>query len=56
MSLTARQSTVSGMIGDVADAGMAKAASALTQAQQAVRAFSQVFLSLKNVSLLNILQ
>lgn len=54
--LTARQNTVAGMIGDVVDADMAKAASALTQAQQAVQASSQVFLSLKNVSLLNILQ
>jgi flagellin-like hook-associated protein FlgL len=44
------------MIGDVSDADMAKAATALTQAQQAVQASSQVFLSLKNVSLLNVLQ
>ena len=54
--LTARQNTVAGMIGDVSDADMAKAATALTQAQQAVQASSQVFLSLKNVSLLNVLQ
>lgn len=54
--LDARQTTVAGMIGDVSDADMAKAATALTQAQQAVQASSQVFLSLKNVSLLNILQ
>ena len=54
--LSARQNTVVGMIGDVSDADMAKAATALTQAQQAVQASSQVFLSLKNVSLLNFLQ
>ena len=54
--LNARQNTVAGMIGDVSDADMAKAATALTQAQQAVQASSQVFLSLKNVSLLNVLQ
>lgn len=55
-SMTARQTTVKGMIGDVSNADMAKAATALTQAQQAVQAASQVFLSLKNVSLLNVLQ
>lgn len=54
--LAARQTTVQGMIGDISDADMAKAATALTQAQQAVQASSQVFISLKNVSLLNFLQ
>jgi flagellar hook-associated protein 3 FlgL len=54
--LTARQTTVQGMIGDISDADMAKAATALTQAQQAVQASSQVFITLKNVSLLNFLQ
>lgn len=54
--LTARQNTVEGMIGDVSNVDMAKAATALTQAQQAVQASSQVFLSLKNTSLLNFFQ
>ena len=54
--LAARQTTVQGMIGDISDADMAKAATALTQAQQAVQASSQVFISLKNSSLLNFLQ
>lgn len=54
--LSARQTTVQGMIGDISDADMAKAATALTQAQQAVQASSQVFITLKNVSLLNFLQ
>lgn len=55
-SMTARQNTIQGMIGDVSNADLAKAASALTQAQQAVQASSQVFLALKNVSLLNVLR
>ena len=54
--LSARQNTVAGMIGDVSDADMAKAATALTQAQQAVQASSQVFISLKDVTLLNLLR
>lgn len=54
--LTARQITVKGMISDVADADMAKAASDLTQAQLAVQASSQVFNTLRNSSLLNFLR
>lgn len=54
--LTARQITVEGMIGDVSDADMAKAASDLTQAQLAVQASSQVFNTLRNSSLLNFLR
>ena len=55
-SMTARQTTIQGMIGDVSNADLAKAASALTQAQQSLQASSQVFLALKGASLLNVLR
>ncbi len=55
-SMTTRQMTIQGMIGDVSNADLAKAASALTQAQQALQASSQVFLALKGASLLNVLR
>ena len=55
-SMTTRQLTIQGMIGDVSNADLAKAASALTQAQQALQASSQVFLALKGASLLNVLR
>ena len=55
-SMTARQTTIQGMIGDVSNADLAKAASALTQAQQSLQASSQVFLALQGASLLNVLR
>jgi flagellar hook-associated protein 3 FlgL len=54
--LVSRSNTLIGMIGDVTDADMAKAAVQLQQAQMSVQAAAQVFLSLQNTSLLNILQ
>ena len=54
--MTTRKLTIQGMIGDVSNADLAKAASALTQAQQALQASSQVFLALKGASLLNVLR
>ena len=51
-----QQSTMKGMIGGITDADMAKAASNLTQAQLAVQAVAQVFSSLQNTSLLNVLK
>ena len=53
--LDSRQISIAGLIGDVADADMAKAATNLTQAQQAVQAASQVFINLRDTSLLNYL-
>ena len=44
------------MIGGVTDADMTQAATNLAQAQVAVQAAAQVFLSLQNSSLLNVLK
>jgi flagellar hook-associated protein 3 FlgL len=54
--LADQQTTIKGMIGGITDADMAKAASNLTQAQLAVQAVAQVFSSLQNTSLLNVLK
>ncbi len=54
-SLVARKDTLTIMIGDVTDADMAKAAGDLSAAQLAVQASAQVFMSLKQSSLLNFL-
>jgi len=54
--LTSRQDSLSEMIGGIVDANMTEAATALTQAELAVRAASQVFLTLQNASLLNVLR
>jgi flagellar hook-associated protein 3 FlgL len=54
--LDSRHISIAGMIGDIADADMAQAATNLTQAQQAVQAASQVFINLKETSLLNYLR
>ena len=54
-SLVARKDTLTLMIGDVTDADMAKAAADLSAAQLAVQASAQVFMSLKQSSLLNFL-
>lgn len=57
--LTARQTTIGGMLIDIqqsSEQDLARVATVLTQAQQALQASSQVFITLKNVSLLNFLQ
>lgn len=54
--LTNRQNSIKGMMGGITDADMTQAASSLTQAQVAVQAAAQVFLSLQNSSLLNVLK
>jgi len=55
-SLVARKDTLTMMIGDITDADMAKAAGDLQAAQLAVQASAQVFISLQNTSLLNVLK
>jgi flagellar hook-associated protein 3 FlgL len=52
---TDRQVTLKNMLGDITDVNMAQAASDLTQAQTAVQASAQVFMTLKGMSLLNYL-
>ncbi len=52
---TTRQTTLTNMLGDLTDVNMAKAASDLSQAQSAVQASAQVFMTLKGMSLLNYL-
>ncbi len=54
--LTSRQNSLAGMIGEITDADMAEAASALEQATLSLQASTQVFLALKESSLLNVLQ
>jgi flagellar hook-associated protein 3 FlgL len=54
--LIKRQDSLLGMIGDITDADLAEAASALEQATLSLQASTQVFLSLKESSLLNVLQ
>lgn len=54
--LNNRQNSLAGMIGDITDADPAEAATALQQAGVAVEAAAQVFLSLQNSSLLNVLK
>ena len=52
---TDRQTTLKSMLGDITDVNMAQAATDLTQAQSAVQASAQVFMTLKGMSLLNFL-
>jgi flagellar hook-associated protein 3 FlgL len=52
---TDRQATLKTTLGDMTDVNMAEAASNLTQAQTAVQASAQVFMTLKSMSLLNYL-
>lgn len=52
---TDRQTTLKNVLGDITDVNMAQAASDLTQAQSAVQASAQVFMTLKGMSLLNYL-
>jgi flagellar hook-associated protein 3 FlgL len=54
--LIARKDTLTMMMGDITDADMAKAAGDLQAAGLAVQASAQVFLSLQNTSLLNVLK
>ncbi|HQP21072.1 MAG TPA: flagellin, partial [Phenylobacterium sp.] len=51
-----RQTSIKGMIGGITDADMTKAASDLQQAQLAVQAAAQVFVTLKDTSLLSVLR
>ncbi|HEY4029463.1 MAG TPA: flagellin [Caulobacteraceae bacterium] len=52
---TDRQTTLKNVLGDITDVNTAQAASDLTQAQNALQASAQVFLTLKGMSLLNYL-
>jgi flagellar hook-associated protein 3 FlgL len=54
--ITSRQNTLAGMIGGITDADIAKADADLQMAQLSFQAAAQVFQTLKNSSLLNILQ
>jgi flagellar hook-associated protein 3 FlgL len=54
--LTTRQNTIAGMMGNIVDADMGKAASDLQMAQTSFAAAAQVFQTLKNTSLLSLLQ
>nr|MBP6546869.1 flagellin [Phenylobacterium sp.] len=54
--LASRQISLAGMMGGITDADPAEAATALQQAGVAVQAAAQVFLSLQNSSLLNVLR
>jgi flagellar hook-associated protein 3 FlgL len=50
-----QQTTLAGMVGNIADVDMAQASSQLSQAQVALQASAHVFASLQNTSLLNYL-
>lgn len=54
--LSSRQTSLAAMMGDITDADMAKAAADLQMAQTSFAAAAQVFQTLKNSSLLNLLQ
>ncbi|HKR88442.1 MAG TPA: flagellin [Phenylobacterium sp.] len=54
-NVTAQDTTVTGMIGDVTDADMGQAATQLQMAQMAVQAAAHVFQTLQGASLLSIL-
>jgi len=54
--LTNRKDSLTSMIGDITDADMAAAVTRLEQAQLSVQAAAQVFTTLKESSLLNLLQ
>ncbi|HEX5377979.1 MAG TPA: flagellin [Phenylobacterium sp.] len=54
--LVNRQNSIKGMVGGIVDADPAEAATNLTLAGTAVQAAAQVFLSLQNTSLLNVLR
>jgi flagellar hook-associated protein 3 FlgL len=54
--LVTRHDTITGMMGGITDADMAKAATDLEAAQLSVQAAAQVFMSLQSSSLLNLLK
>lgn len=54
--LNTRQNSLKSMIGDITDANLADAAAALEQATLSLQASTQVFLSLKDSSLMNVLK
>lgn len=54
--LTARQNSLKGMIGDIVDADMPRATVELEKASLALEASSQVFITLRDSSLLNVLK
>lgn len=54
--LTARTDTLSGMMGEITDADVAKAIGDLQMAQMSLQASAQVFMSLQSSSLLNLLK
>ncbi|HEY8616437.1 flagellin [Phenylobacterium sp.] len=56
VNLQTRTDTLKGMMGDITDADMAKAATELEAARMSVQAASQVYLVLKSTSLLDLLQ
>jgi flagellar hook-associated protein 3 FlgL len=55
-NLTTRDNTLAGMVGDITDADMAQAASQLQLAQLSVQAAAQVYQTLQQSSLLNLLK
>lgn len=52
---TDRQTTLKNVLGDITDVNMAQAAADLSQAQSAVQASAQVFMTLKGMTLMNYL-
>jgi flagellar hook-associated protein 3 FlgL len=54
-NLTTQQNTLTGMIGDITDADMGKAATDLSNAQLAVQASAKVLVAMQSTSLLNLL-
>lgn len=54
--LVARSDTLSGMMGEITDADMGKAATDLQMAQMSLQASAQVFMALQSSSLLNLLK
>lgn len=54
--IQSRQNSLAGMLGDITDADMAKAAAELQQAQLAVQSAAYVFQSLQESSLINLLR
>ena len=55
-NLTAQHDTLTGLMGNITDADMAKASTDLVSAQTAVQASAQVLVSMQKTSLLNLLQ
>ena len=56
VDLTARQNSLKGMIGDIVDANMPVASVELEKATLALQASTQVFITLRDSSLLNALK